>query len=39
MAQIEATFMDRLRVEILVPIDSENPIQRFRRVRGVVSAC
>lgn len=35
VAQIEATFMGRLRVEILVPIDSENPIQRFRRVQGV----
>ena len=35
VAQIEATFMDRLRVKILVPIDSENPVQRFRRVQGV----
>jgi hypothetical protein len=35
VAQIEATFRDRLRVKILVPIDSENPIQRFRRVQGV----
>jgi hypothetical protein len=34
-AQIEATFQNRLRVKILVPIDSENPIQRFRRVQGV----
>ena len=35
VAQIEATFQNRLRVKILVPIDSENPIQRFRRVQGV----
>jgi len=35
VAQIEATFMDRLRVKILVPIDSKNPVQRFRRVQGV----
>ena len=35
VAQIEATFSDRLRVKILVPIDSENPVQRFRRVQGV----
>lgn len=35
VAQIEATFRDRLRVKILVPVDSENPLQRFRRVQGV----
>ncbi len=35
VAQIEATFRDRLRVKILVPVDSENPVQRFRRVQGV----
>ena len=35
VAQIAATFQDSLRVKILVPIDSENPIQRFRRVQGV----
>ncbi len=35
VAQIEATFRSRLRIKILVPIDSENPIQRFRRVQGV----
>ncbi len=35
VAQIETTFKDRIRVEILVPIDSENPLQRFKRVQGV----
>lgn len=35
VAQIETAFKDRLRVKILVPIDSENPLQRFRRVQGV----
>jgi hypothetical protein len=35
VAQIETSFKDRFRVEILVPIDSENPLQRFRRVQGV----
>jgi hypothetical protein len=35
VAQIEATFQNRLRIKILVPIDSENPVQRFRRVQGV----
>lgn len=35
VAQIESTFQKRLRVKILVPIDSENPLQRFRRVQGV----
>ncbi len=35
VAQVEATFKDRLRIKILVPIDSENPLQRFRRVQGV----
>ncbi|MDI9371279.1 MAG: hypothetical protein GX181_08695 [Synergistaceae bacterium] len=35
VAQVEASFRDRLRVKILVPIDSENPLQRFRRVQGV----
>jgi len=35
VAQLETTFQDRLRVKILVPIDSENPLQRFNRVQGV----
>jgi hypothetical protein len=35
VAQIEVTFMGRMRVKILVPIDSLNPLQRFRRVQGV----
>ncbi|HPI97319.1 MAG TPA: hypothetical protein PLV56_01145 [Synergistales bacterium] len=35
VAQLEATFQDRLRVKVLVPIDSENPLQRFKRVQGV----
>lgn len=35
VAQLETRFQDRLRVKILVPIDSENPLQRFNRVQGV----
>lgn len=35
VAQLEVTFKDRFRVEILVPIDSTNPLERFRRVHGV----
>lgn len=35
VAQLETSFQDKLRVKILVPIDSENPIQQFRRVQGV----
>lgn len=35
VAQLEVTFRDRFRVEILIPIDSENPLERFRRVHGV----
>ena len=35
VAQLETSFQDRLRVKVLIPIDSENPIQRFRRVQGV----
>ncbi len=35
VAQVEATFKSRLRVKILIPVDSENPIQRFKRVQGV----
>ena len=35
VAQLETSFQDRLRVKVLIPIDSENPLQRFRRVQGV----
>lgn len=35
VAQLEVTFRDRLRVKILIPVDSENPIKQFRRVQGV----
>ncbi len=34
VAQVEATFQG-LRVKILIPIDSINPLSRFRRVQGV----
>ncbi len=35
VAQIETTFQGRLRIKILVPMDSENPLQGVRRVQGV----
>ncbi|MBL3593237.1 MAG: hypothetical protein JMJ93_06955 [Synergistaceae bacterium] len=35
VAQLDVSFQDRIGVKILVPIDSENPLQRFRRVQGV----
>jgi len=35
VAQLEVTFMGRIRVKILIPIDALNPLQRFRRVQGV----
>ncbi|HCA40982.1 MAG TPA: hypothetical protein DEP01_05475 [Aminobacterium sp.] len=35
VAQLEVTFRDRLRVKVLIPIDSENPIKQFKRVQGV----
>lgn len=35
VAQLETSFQDKLRVKVLVPIDSENPLQQFRRVQGV----
>ncbi|MCF7934962.1 MAG: hypothetical protein K9L28_01260 [Synergistales bacterium] len=35
VAQVEATFQGKIRVKILIPIDSKNPIERFRRVQGV----
>jgi hypothetical protein len=34
VAQIEASFRS-MRVRILVPVDSANPVQSFRRVQGV----
>ncbi|EHM09677.1 hypothetical protein TheveDRAFT_0516 [Thermanaerovibrio velox DSM 12556] len=35
VAQLETSFQDKLRVKVLIPIDSENPLQQFRRVQGV----
>lgn len=35
VAQLDVTFQDRLGVRVLVPIDSVNPLERFRRVQGV----
>lgn len=35
VAALEADYKDRVRVKILIPVDSENPIQRFVRVQGV----
>lgn len=35
VARIDAKFQDRFRIEILIPIDSLNPLERFRRVKGV----
>ncbi len=35
VAQIEAVYQGKIRIKILVPIDSENPLERFRRVHGV----
>ena len=34
VAQLEASFQG-IRTRVLIPIDSVNPIQRFRRVQGV----
>lgn len=34
VAQLEGDF-NRIRARALIPIDSENPIQQFRRVQGV----
>ena len=34
VAQLEASFHD-IRTKILIPIDSVNPLQQFRRVQGV----
>lgn len=35
VAQLELSFRDRIRVEVLIPIDSTNPLERFRRVQQV----
>lgn len=35
VAQLETAFQGRLRIKILVPMDSENPLQGVRRVQGV----
>jgi len=35
VAQLELKFKDRFRVEILIPIDSTNPLKQFRRVQQV----
>ena len=35
VAQLDLSFQGRIGVKVLVPIDSENPLQRFRRVQGV----
>lgn len=35
VAQLDVSFQGRIGVKVLVPIDSENPLQRFRRVQGV----
>lgn len=34
VAQLEGDF-NRIRAKALIPIDSENPLQQFRRVQGV----
>jgi hypothetical protein len=35
VAEISVSFMGRIGVRILVPIDSKNPLERFRRVQKV----
>ena len=35
VAQLEVTFQDRIRIKVLIPIDSKNPLERFRRVQQV----
>ncbi|GEM_PF-457173 len=35
VAQVEVSFKGAVRVKILVPIDSVNPLDRFKRVQGV----
>lgn len=34
VAQLETSF-NRIRIKILIPIDSANPLRQFRRVQGV----
>ena len=34
VAQLEVTFQ-RIRISVIIPIDSLNPVQQFRRVQGV----
>ena len=35
VAELSVSFMNRIGVRILVPIDSTNPLERFRRVQQV----
>lgn len=35
VAQLDLSFQGKVGVNVLVPIDSENPLERFRRVQGV----
>ena len=35
VAEVSVSFMGRIGVRILVPIDSKNPLERFRRVQKV----
>ena len=35
VAALETDYKGKVRVKILIPVDSENPIQRFVRVQGV----
>jgi len=34
VAQLEVTFQG-IRISVLIPIDSLNPVQQFKRVQGV----
>lgn len=35
VARLDLSFQGKIGVNVLIPIDSENPLQRFRRVQGV----
>ncbi|MCS7233153.1 MAG: hypothetical protein N3C62_00035 [Synergistetes bacterium] len=35
VARLEVSFQGKARIDVLIPIDSENPLERFRRVQGV----
>lgn len=35
VARLDLSFQGKIGVNVLVPIDSENPLERFRRVQGV----